>query len=220
MQAFLVREDVASCVGVSTLHHHTRGVRDEAVGIENTTRDGVVEMAWTTAPVGSARLKVTARARMQTSIFRWTINHHLAGRFRTSKKYSPLSGRKPTPRSRLCQFAQRSNFSRIINPSQQSGSHSDNVWKTNELQHGWLRGADLGSGARYYTDQSGDLLDTFSIPAYGLVDVSIFYCGGPLGWQVNAYNLADERYFTGSHNDVYVQPGNPRSIHTTISWKF
>src|SRR5882762_8791113 len=105
-------------------------------------------------------------------------------------------------------------------PTQNVPKHSVNVWSTYELQGGWLRGVGLGFGARYYTDQSGDLLDTFSIPAYGLMDASIFYRRGPLGWQVNAYNLADKRYFTGSYNDVYVQPGSPRSIRTTLSWKF
>lgn len=98
--------------------------------------------------------------------------------------------------------------------------HTLNVWSTYELQHGWLRGVGFGFGERYYTDQSGDLLDTFSIPEYGLAEASIFYRRGHLGWQVNAYNLADKRYFTGSYNDVYVQPGSPRSIHTTISWRF
>jgi len=105
-------------------------------------------------------------------------------------------------------------------PTQNVPKHSVNVWSTYELQHGWLRGVGLGFGARYYTDQSGDLLDTFSIPAYGLMDASVFYRRGHLGWQVNAYNLADKRYFTGSYNNVYVQPGSPRSIHTTINWRF
>jgi iron complex outermembrane receptor protein len=105
-------------------------------------------------------------------------------------------------------------------PTQNVPKHSLNVWSTYELQDGWLRGVGLGFGARYYTDQSGDLLDTFSLPAYGLMDASIFYRRGHLGWQVNAYNLAGKRYFTGSYNNVYVQPGSPRSIHTTISWSF
>jgi iron complex outermembrane recepter protein len=105
-------------------------------------------------------------------------------------------------------------------PTQNVPKNSVNVWSTYELQHGWLRGVGLGFGARYYTDQSGDLLDTFSIPAYGLMDASVFYRRGHLGWQVNAYNLADTRYFTGSYNDVYVQPGSPRSFRTTLSWKF
>jgi len=105
-------------------------------------------------------------------------------------------------------------------PTQNVPKHSANVWSTYELRGGWLRGVGLGFGARYYTKQSGDLLDTFSLPAYGLTDASIFYRRGRLGWQVNAYNLADKRYFTGSYNKVYVQPGSPRSIHTTISWRF
>jgi iron complex outermembrane recepter protein len=105
-------------------------------------------------------------------------------------------------------------------PTQNVPKHSVNVWSTYELQHGWLKELGLGFGARYYTAQSGDLLDTFSIPAYGLLDASISYRRGHLGWQVNAYNLADKRYFTGSYNDVYVRPGSPRSLHTTISWRF
>jgi iron complex outermembrane receptor protein len=105
-------------------------------------------------------------------------------------------------------------------PTQNVPRHSMNVWSTYELQNGWLRGVGLGFGARYYTDQSGDLLDTFSLPAFGLADASIFYRRGHLGWQINGYNLADKRYFTGSYNDVYVQPGSTRSIHTTISWRF
>jgi iron complex outermembrane recepter protein len=105
-------------------------------------------------------------------------------------------------------------------PTQNVPKHSANVWSTYELRGGWLRGVGLGFGARYYTKQSGDLLDTFSLPAYGLTDASIFYRRGRLGWQVNAYNLADKRYFTGSYNSVYVQPGSSRSIHTTISWRF
>ena len=39
----------------------------------------------------------------------------------------------------------------------------------------------LGFGAGYYTDHPGDLLDTFSIPAYGLVDASICYRRRHLG---------------------------------------
>jgi iron complex outermembrane receptor protein len=105
-------------------------------------------------------------------------------------------------------------------PTQNTPKHSVNVWSTYTLQHGWLTGVGLGFGARYYTHQSGDLLNTFSIPAYGLMDASIFYRRGHLGWQLNAYNLADKRYFTGSYNDVYVQPGSPRSIRTTVSWRF
>jgi len=108
----------------------------------------------------------------------------------------------------------------IRTPTQNVPRNSFNIWTTYELQHGRLKGVGLGFGGRYYTDQSGDLLDTFSIPSYGLIDASIYYRRGHLRWQLNAYNLADKRYFTGSYNDVYVQPGSPRSMHTTLSWTF
>ena len=49
------------------------------------------------------------------------------------------------------------------------------------------------------------------------MDSSIFYRRARFGWQLNGYNLANLRYFTGSYNDVYVLPGSPRSIHTTLS---
>jgi iron complex outermembrane receptor protein len=114
----------------------------------------------------------------------------------------------------------RDNDIPIGTPTQNVPRNSFNIWTTYELQHGRLNGVGLGFGGRYYTDQSGDLLDTFSIPSYGLIDASIYYRRGHLGWQLNAYNLTDQRYFTGSYNNVYVQPGSPRSIHTTLSWTF
>jgi len=114
----------------------------------------------------------------------------------------------------------RDNDIPIGTPTQNVPRNSFNIWTTYELQHGRLKGVGLGFGGRYYTDQSGDLLDTFSIPSYGLTDASIYYRREHLRWQLNAYNLADKRYFTGSYNNVYVQPGSPRSIHTTLSWTF
>jgi hypothetical protein len=56
--------------------------------------------------------------------------------------------------------------------------------KTGRIQHNlvaaeWMvRGVGLGFGARYYTDQPGDLLDTLSLPAYCLIDTSLFYRRG------------------------------------------
>ena len=41
-----------------------------------------------------------------------------------------------------------------------------------------LRGVGFGCGAQYYTDPSGDALDTFSLPAYGLMNALIVYRRG------------------------------------------
>ena len=88
------------------------------------------------------------------------------------------------------------------------------------MQHGWARGLGLGFGGTYYTDQSGDLLDTFKIPGYGLVNASVFYRRRHLSWQLNLNNLADNRYFTGSYDALYVKPGEPRVVRSTVAWTF
>ncbi len=108
----------------------------------------------------------------------------------------------------------------IGTPTQNVPRNSFNAWTTYEFRRGWARGVTLGFGGRYYTDQSGDLLNTFQIPAYGLVDASVGYRRDHLYWQLNAYNLASERYFTGSYDELYVKPGEPRAIRTTIGWAF
>lgn len=95
-----------------------------------------------------------------------------------------------------------------------------NVWSTYELQHGLLRGLEFGVGGNRYSKQSGDTNNTFQLPAYGLLRASASYRWGHAKWQVNAYNLADTRYYTGSYNALYVHAGDPRSVRGTMSWEF
>lgn len=98
--------------------------------------------------------------------------------------------------------------------------HSVSVWSRYEVQRGWARGLGFGAGVRYYTDQAGDLNDTFRIPSYGLVDASVSYEWQHWRLQLNAYNLANARYFTGSYDNLYVKPGSPRSARVTVGWSF
>lgn len=98
--------------------------------------------------------------------------------------------------------------------------HSISFWTTYEVERGWARGFGFGFGARRYTDQSGDLSDSFRIPSYGLADGSIFYRNGRLLVRANFNNLTDKRYFTGSYDQLYVQPGDPRNARVTIGWTF
>ena len=58
------------------------------------------------------------------------------------------------------------------------------------------------------------------LPGYGIVDASMTYRRGPMQWQVNGNNLGNKRYWAGSYNDVYVKPGEPRTIRGTVSWNF
>ncbi len=95
-----------------------------------------------------------------------------------------------------------------------------NIWTTYEIPRGVARGLSFGIGGRHYTDQAGDLDNSFQLPGYGIVDASLTYRRRHAQWQVNANNVTDTRYASGSYNPVYVKPGEPRSIRGTISWNF
>jgi len=95
-----------------------------------------------------------------------------------------------------------------------------NIWTTYEIPRGVARGLGFGIGGRHYTDQSGDLANSFQLPGYGVVDASATYRRGRAQWQLNANNLGNKRYWAGSYSDVYVKPGEPRVIRGTVSWNF
>jgi iron complex outermembrane recepter protein len=95
-----------------------------------------------------------------------------------------------------------------------------NVWTTYEIPSGFARGLSVGIGGRHFTDQAGDLENSFQLPGYGIVDGSLTYRRGPAEWRFNAYNLTDTRYASGSYNDLYVKPGEPRTVRGTFSWFF
>lgn len=95
-----------------------------------------------------------------------------------------------------------------------------NVWSTYEFERGTLRGLQFGLGGDRYSKQGGDTDNTFQLPAYGLLRASASYRLGHAKWQVNAYNLADTRYMSGSYSNLYVHPGDPRTVRGTMSWEF
>ena len=105
-------------------------------------------------------------------------------------------------------------------PTINSPKNLFNAWTNYELPRGRARGLGFGIGGRHYTDQSGDTANTFQLPGYGIVDASASYKRGRAHWQINAYNLGDARYASGSYNDIYVKPGEPRTIRGTVSWNF
>jgi TonB-dependent siderophore receptor len=105
-------------------------------------------------------------------------------------------------------------------PTLNSPKNLFNVWTTYEVPRGLARGLGIGIGGRHYTDQSGDLANSFQLPGYGIFDASLSYRRGRSHWQLNAFNLGDSRYASGSYNDIYVKPGEPRTIRGTVSWNF
>jgi len=92
------------------------------------------------------------------------------------------------------------------------------VW-TRYAFDGDLSGLSLAGGVHHYSGTAGDLPNTFKLPAYTLVDAEIGYGVGDAELQVSFKNLTNERYFQGSYNDTYVQPGFPRTIEAKLSYK-
>jgi iron complex outermembrane recepter protein len=81
---------------------------------------------------------------------------------------------------------------------------------------GDLDGLSLAGGVYHYSSQAGDLPNTFRLPAYTLVNTQIAYRYGPAELQFAVKNLFNARYYAGSYNDLYVQPGFPRSLNVDL----
>ncbi|HEY8122885.1 MAG TPA: TonB-dependent siderophore receptor [Myxococcota bacterium] len=109
---------------------------------------------------------------------------------------------------------------------------ADGLWTKNAPKHGlssWLKytvlggpfeGLGFGFGVSHYTEQAGDLPNSFFLPSYTLVDANITYTRGPIRLQLNLDNLTDEKYATGSYNDLYVLPGRPLRARALATWSF
>lgn len=98
--------------------------------------------------------------------------------------------------------------------------HSVTAWLRYTLQGTALRGLGIGLGGRWYDEQAGDSGDTFSLPAYTVIDAGVFYDRGPFSAQLNIYNLLDEEYAVGSYDELYVLPGDPLTLRGSVSYTF
>jgi iron complex outermembrane receptor protein len=96
--------------------------------------------------------------------------------------------------------------------------HSIGAW-TRYAFDGALEGLSLAGGVYHYSGMAGDLPNTFRLPAYTLVNADIAYAYGDAQLQLSFKNLFNERYFSGSYNDTYVQPGFPRTIEAKLSYR-
>jgi len=99
-------------------------------------------------------------------------------------------------------------------------AHMYSAWAHYRLQEGPLEGFGFGAGVSHYTKQQGDDGNTFTLPAYTLVDATVSYEQGPYRAQLNVSNLFDEEYYVGSYSDLYVLPGAPTEARLTLGYTF
>lgn len=94
------------------------------------------------------------------------------------------------------------------------------LWTKYVIQTGVLTGLGAGFGGQYYSKQSGDILHTFDLPSYGILQAAAYYTRGRFRAQINIDNLLDNRYFPASYNYEYVMVGEPLTVRGEVGFTF
>ncbi|MCE7065047.1 TonB-dependent receptor [Dyadobacter sp. CY326] len=99
--------------------------------------------------------------------------------------------------------------------------HQINFWGKYALPSNALKGLGIAAGIRYVSDQVGLLSNqNFIFPSYTVVDAAITYSRNRYQVQVNAYNLANKHYFTGSRSGVTTAGlGDPLNVRVGVSYQ-
>ncbi|GAB3242189.1 TonB-dependent siderophore receptor [Hymenobacter seoulensis] len=98
-------------------------------------------------------------------------------------------------------------------------NHAGNVWAVYTVPTGTLQGLGLGGGA-YYVGKRYSFDSGFSIPGYRTFDAVVNYQFKQVSLALNAYNLADTRYYSGVFFRDIVWVGNARSFRLTAGYTF
>ncbi|MGV3761739.1 TonB-dependent siderophore receptor [Parapedobacter sp.] len=105
-------------------------------------------------------------------------------------------------------------------PGGQGPQNLANLWATYRFLNGPLKNYGLGIGGNYVSEykvidnsQTGD----FYLPAYTLLNASLFYNGEHVRITFNVNNFADEAYYIGYWS---VNPQKGRHIAASVAYKF
>lgn len=98
--------------------------------------------------------------------------------------------------------------------------HQINFWGKYALA-GMMKGFGIAAGVRYVSDQVGLLTNqNFIFPSYTVLDAALSYQRNRFQVQVNAYNLANKHYFTGSRSGVTLAGlGDPFNVRVGVSYQ-
>lgn len=92
--------------------------------------------------------------------------------------------------------------------------NSANLWLSKDFDDRF----GLGGGVSYVGDRFANPGNTVVLPSYVSLDLMAWKRIGPVTWQVNIYNVTDERYIVSAHGtspNLNV-PGAPRSAMLTV----
>ncbi|MDR6197879.1 TonB-dependent receptor [Siphonobacter sp. SORGH_AS_0500] len=99
--------------------------------------------------------------------------------------------------------------------------HLVNGWAKYTFSSKALKGLGLAAGVRYVGDQVGLLSNQhFIFPAYTVFDAALSYQRSRYLLQVNAYNLTNQHYFTGSRSSTTTAGlGDPFNFRAALSYQ-
>jgi iron complex outermembrane receptor protein len=94
------------------------------------------------------------------------------------------------------------------------------LWATYEHPRGRLAGVGAGGGVFHTGERAANATASFFLPAYTLVDATIFYQRGRHRFAVNGRNLGNARYFESGGGFIAAYPGQPRAVFTSMGVRF
>jgi iron complex outermembrane receptor protein len=96
--------------------------------------------------------------------------------------------------------------------------HVGNVWVSYSLLNGKLKGLGMGAGAMYVSEAFFNATNTFAMPAYTVVDATLFYNLPKFRLSVKVNNITDEKYWIS--DGYYARPQPPVNFLASIAYKF
>jgi iron complex outermembrane receptor protein len=99
--------------------------------------------------------------------------------------------------------------------------HQLNFWGKYAVPFRKMKGLGIAAGVRYVSDQVGLLSNqNFVFPSYTVLDAAITFQRSRYQVQVNAYNLTNRHYFTGSRSGVTTAGlGDPFNFRVGVSYQ-
>jgi iron complex outermembrane receptor protein len=83
------------------------------------------------------------------------------------------------------------------------------------------RGLQVGGGVVHVGKRSGEFTTSFKLPGYTLARAFAAYdVTKAATLRLDVDNLFDETYYTNSFSTLWVQPGTPRSVRLSATFKF
>jgi iron complex outermembrane receptor protein len=99
--------------------------------------------------------------------------------------------------------------------------HMANLWLKYNVTGNAVKGLGIAAGVRYVSDQVGLISNqNFVFPDYTVFDAALNYQHKRYNIQLNAYNLGDKHYFTGSRSGTTTAGlGDPFNIRLGLSYQ-